>query len=107
MKTALITGASRGIGAAIATKLGKEGYHLSLCCQNSPDLLNELAKELEQTYHISVMTHVGNVGDYSFVSKMVSDTLAHFGQIDVLINNAGIFNFMKITDMKPSDYFAT
>ena len=104
MKTALITGASRGIGAAIATKLGKEGYHLSLCCQNSPDLLNELAKELEQTYHISVMTHVGNVGDYSFVSKMVSDTLAHFGQIDVLINNAGISRVGLLCDMTPEQW---
>ena len=104
MKTALITGASRGIGAAIATKLGKEGYHLSLCCQNSPDLLNELAKELEQTYHISVMTHVGNVGDYPFVSKMVSDTLAHFGQIDVLINNAGISRVGLLCDMTPEQW---
>lgn len=104
MKTALITGASRGIGAAIATKLAKEGYHLSLCCQSSPDILTNLAKELEHAYHISVMTHVGNVGDYRFVSKMVSDSLAHFGQIDVLINNAGISKVGLLCDMTPEQW---
>ena len=89
-KTAIITGASRGIGAAIAKKLASCGYNLSLCCCNSSDRLKALADELHCAYGIEVLCYTGNVGDFFFAKDMVTNTISHFGHIDVLINNAGI-----------------
>ena len=85
---ALITGASRGIGAALACRFAAEGYHLALCCHNSYETLQALATKLETTYSIQVLCFRGDVGDYTFICDMVQKTLDTFGQIDVLINNA-------------------
>ena len=93
-KTACITGASRGIGEAISRALAKNGYHLALCCRNSREKLYTLAEELRQNYHIQVLCFVGDVGDETFVNSMISETLKTFGQLDVLVNNAGI-SFMR------------
>ena len=85
-KTAFITGASRGIGKAIATALAKDGYNLYLTCHTNKDLLFSLIKELEETYSISCTGFVGDIADYEFVSKC----FAGIHHLDVLINNAGI-----------------
>lgn len=103
-KTAFISGASRGIGAAIAKTLAQEGYHLSLTCEKNKDMLADLATELEEKFHIRVLTFVGDMSDYDFVSRVASQTLADFGQIDVLINNAGISHIGLLTDMSPEEW---
>lgn len=103
-KNALITGASRGIGKAIAITFAKAGYSLSLCCQNSADTLAALATHLKQEYGIQVLTFTGDVGDFSFVRNMVSQTLDTFGHLDVLINNAGISYIGLLTDMDITDW---
>lgn len=77
-KTAIITGASRGIGAAIAKKLASCGYNLSLCCRNSSDRLKALADELHCAYGIEVLCYTGNVGDFFFAKDMVTKTISHF-----------------------------
>ena len=69
-KTVLITGASRGIGKAIATRFAKEGYSLVINCCNSPEALTQLKKELESAYHIPVLASVGNIGDYTYVCQL-------------------------------------
>lgn len=98
-KIALITGASRGIGAALATTFAREDYCLSLCCKNSNEALLALAEELKKHYHTPVLIFTGDVADASFVSQMVTDTIQHFGAIDVLINNAGISYIGLLQDM--------
>ena len=103
-QTACITGASRGIGAAVARALAAKGYHLSLCCKNSEEQLLSLAEELERKHRISVLCFVGDVADYAFAVRMIEQTLARFGQIDILVNNAGISHIGLLCDMDIGDW---
>lgn len=86
MKTALVTGASRGIGLAIATILAKNGYALHLTCKNSIGKLEIIAKELSDSYKVPCFAYQGDMGDASFVEQLFSK----INSLDVLINNAGI-----------------
>ena len=103
-KTALITGASRGIGAALATTFAEAGYQLALCCKSSGSALLALTNELKENYQTEILTFIGDVADYAFVSQMVTDTLKHYGRIDVLINNAGISHIGLLQDMSIDDW---
>lgn len=103
-QTALITGASRGIGAALAETFASAGYQLTLCCQHSEEKLMTLARRLQEQYHTTVLVRIGDVGDYAFVKTMVDATLEAFGAIDVLINNAGISYIGLLTDMSIEDW---
>ena len=97
--TAIITGASRGIGKAIAIKLAKEGYHLALFCHNNIVLLNDLAQKLRTEYRVEVYTYQGDISDPGFTIPACEDALEKLGQVDVLINNAGIAHIGLLTDM--------
>ncbi len=103
-KTAVITGASRGIGAAIAGRLAADGYHLALCCRRNREQLCTLAETLQREYHVQIRCFAGDVADYAFVEQMIAQTLAEFGQIDVLVNNAGISYIGLLTDMNIDDW---
>lgn len=94
-KTALITGASRGIGKEIAIALAKRGYHLTLVCLHSKDLILELAQSLENEYHITCNIQLGDVSDSRFAKHIFSD----LSQLDVLVNNAGISHVGLLSDM--------
>lgn len=99
-KKAMITGASRGIGKAIATLLAANNYDLYLICHNSADLLNNLKTELEEKYNICVSCYCGDVADSSFINGVFDgiDTL------DVLINNAGISHIGLLQDMSDEEW---
>lgn len=103
-QTALITGASRGIGAALAETFARAGYQLTLCCRHSEGKLMELVQRLQEQYHTTVLVRIGDVGDYAFVKMMVDETLEAFGALDVLINNAGISYIGLLTDMSIEDW---
>ena len=98
-KTALITGASRGIGKAVAAELAKNGYHLALFCHSNLAMLNELADSLRSEYKVEVYTYCGDIADYGFTIPACEDALEKLGQIDVLVNNAGIAHIGLLTDM--------
>jgi len=97
-RTALITGASRGIGNAVAKKLAKEGYDLVLNCRNNIDSLAALAEELRNDYHIQVLTIQGDVGNYDFVCSMYEEINTFCDGLDILINNAGIAHIGMLQD---------
>lgn len=86
MKTALVTGASRGIGLAIATILARNGYTLHLTCKNSIDKLKKIAEELSHSYNVPCYAYQVDMGN----STMVEQLLSKIDSLDVLINNAGI-----------------
>lgn len=82
---AIITGASRGIGKAIAEKLALKGYRLTLVsdCANE---LNEVCEALSEITEV-IYKH-GTLEDENFIKELVLDTYSNWGQIDVLVNNA-------------------
>jgi 3-oxoacyl-[acyl-carrier protein] reductase len=86
-KTAIVTGASGGIGKAIARDLAKEGVNLSLIYYTRE--CNELAVEVEK-YGRQVMTFKADVSKADEVNALVDATYEKFGRIDILVNNAGI-----------------
>ena len=97
-KVVLITGASRGIGAAIAHRFAKEGFALVINCSKSETELLHLKKELESTYHIPVIASVGNIGDFDYVAGLFAHIKEYYDGVDILINNAGISHIGLITD---------
>lgn len=99
MKTALITGASRGIGRAVATALAREGYRLIINCSKSGDELYSLRDALTASFHTDVLADVGDVSDHSYVSELFTRADERFGGIDVVVNNAGISHIGLLSDM--------
>lgn len=97
-KIILITGASRGIGAAIAERFAKEGYTLIINSSKSKDDLYLLKEKIEQLYHVPVLASTGNIGDYNYVITLFEEIKHTFGGVDVLINNAGISHIGLLTD---------
>ncbi len=87
-KTAFITGGANGIGLAIAETFANEGYALALCDLSMDKLEVEVAHFHSKGYQ--VLGFVCDVTDEVQLAKVFAETLAHFGRIDVLINNAGL-----------------
>ena len=87
-KTALITGASRGIGAAIAVRLAKAGFYVALNCRNPEDVAETAARCAE--YGVQVKCYGADVSRFDLCGQMVKAVAADFGSLDVLVNNAGI-----------------
>jgi NAD(P)-dependent dehydrogenase (short-subunit alcohol dehydrogenase family) len=87
-KVAIITGASKGIGRAIALGFAREGADVTLAAR-SGDLLEEVAEEVRQIGRRALPV-VTDVTDEAAVESMVARTVEEFGQLDILVNNAGI-----------------
>lgn len=102
--TVLITGASRGIGQAIAIAFAKAGYQLVITCSKSEQDLFELAEILTNHYGVEVLTSVGDIADYHYVAQLFNLITERFGGIDVLVNNAGISYVGLLTDMTIDDW---
>lgn len=98
-KTAVITGASRGIGLAIAEVFAENGCNLVLCCLNSIDRLSEISESLKKRYHISVLQYAGDVADPDFIKEMIGSALDFYGKIDILVNNAGVSDRSLLSDL--------
>lgn len=103
-KTVLITGASRGIGRAIALKFAEYGYHIFLNCSRSVNELEAVRSEIENKPVASCDLFIGDVGDSSFVSEMFSHIYQKCDSLDVLVNNAGIAYIGLLTDMTDEDW---
>lgn len=100
MKTVLITGASRGIGADIARIFAQNGYHTIITCANSSQMLSSLKEEIETSFGVPCTACVCNMGDY----KAVEELFTKIPPVDVLINNAGVSYFGLLSDMSVEDW---
>ncbi|KAI9701771.1 MAG: hypothetical protein M1836_001114 [Candelina mexicana] len=87
-KVVLITGASHGIGAACAHSFASAGAKLA-CLARTPAPLSELVTSLKETYHVTAIPLVMDITDASTPLRMIEETEASLGPIDILINNAG------------------
>ncbi|MCS7220207.1 MAG: SDR family oxidoreductase [Anaerolineae bacterium] len=94
-KTAIITGAGRGIGKAIAHKFLQEGARI-LICDLMPDRIEAAAQELSQLGEVQAMT--GDVSDPAFCDALVQRALEAFGELNILVNNAGIAIFQPFLE---------
>lgn len=102
-KTVLVTGASRGIGKAIAVKYAKKGYNVAIVCVRNEQLLAQTKKEIE-SYQVSCLAYTGDMGEYEKCQELFELVRKQFGTVDVLINNAGISYIGLLQDMKPEDW---
>lgn len=94
-KKALVTGASRGIGAAIADMLAKEGYDLVITCKNSKESLERQAGQLRGDYGICCEAVLCDASD----PQQVEALFGRIGEINVLVNNAAVSHVGLLTDM--------
>lgn len=103
-ETVLITGASRGIGRAIACAFADAGYQVVINCIKSEDALLDLKRRLEARCRVPVLASVGDVSEPSYVQRLFDEARERFGGVDILINNAGISYFGLLQDMRLEDW---
>ena len=102
-KTALITGASRGIGRAIAIRLANEGARVAINFSSNVDKAEEV-KQIIESNGGEAMLLQGNVADFAVVGEMIKRIVDAWGSLDVLVNNAGITRDNLLIRMKPEDF---
>lgn len=102
-KVALITGASRGIGKAIAKKFAKNDYNLVINYTSEKTDLNSLGEEFKE-YGIDILFVKADVSKFEECEELVKKAIEKFGKIDVLINNAGITRDNLLMRMKEEDF---
>ncbi|MBP6146153.1 MAG: 3-ketoacyl-ACP reductase [Flavobacterium sp.] len=101
-KNALITGAGKGIGKAIALALAKEGVNIILVARTQEEIDSVAAKI--RSLRVKALAITADVADINSVNSAVEKALAEFDTIDILINNAGIAAFGKFLELEPTDW---
>ena len=101
-KNALITGAGKGLGKAIAIALAQEGVNVGLVGRTEKDLIN-LAEELK-VYNVKTAIATADISDMEAVNGAVAIIKAELGTIDILINNAGVGAFGKFMELEPAKW---
>jgi 3-oxoacyl-(acyl-carrier-protein) reductase len=98
-QVALVTGGGRGIGAAISRRFAEQGMTVAIGYSSSPVAAKEIADE-----YPGCTTHQGNVGSREDCQRVVDEVLEEHGQLDVLVNNAGITADKMMKKMEPDDW---
>ncbi len=101
-KVALVTGASRGLGLAMARELAAQGATLVICARDRDEL--EWAREELASLGANVFAVQCDVGNHDDVHRMVRETMEHFGRVDILINNAGVITVGPVQSQTLTDY---
>ncbi|MBE6734086.1 MAG: SDR family oxidoreductase [Ruminococcaceae bacterium] len=104
MKTAVVTGASRGIGAACAVALAKSGYNVILGYKVNKERAENLADVLISGYGVAAIAQKADVSVSSEAQALIDTAYRNFGAVDVLVNNAGIAGYKLFTDITDEDW---
>ena len=102
-KTAIITGATRGIGHAIALRFAKEGCDVAFCGRTRNEKMVAVEEEL-LALGIKAKGYACNVADYQQAQDFVKQVLADFGKVDILVNNAGITDDAAVKRMTEEQF---
>src|SRR5258708_13464507 len=105
-KRAMVTGGSRGIGAAIVQRLAREGADVALTYVSNPVRAQEVVRDA-QTHGIRALAIQADSSDAQAVRAAVEQTVAEFGGIDILVNNAGVGLMAPLEDFRLADFHRT
>jgi 3-oxoacyl-[acyl-carrier protein] reductase len=103
-KTALVTGGSRGIGLSIATELSKAGARVAICGRNEPALAAAAALIVSERREAEVMWVRCDVGSFAECRHLHASVDARFGVPDILINNAGVVERVRLDEMSETQW---
>ena len=101
-KIAIVTGASKGIGLGIARGFAREGASLVLAARPSPEL--EAAEQEVASLGAQALTVATDVTDEGQVERLFAKAIEHFGRLDVLVNNAGVFDGGPLDELSTADW---
>lgn len=102
-KVAIITGATRGIGRAIALEFAKEGANIAFTYVKSDDIAEKLKKEIKDLDR-GVLSVKADIKDFTAAKDVAQKTKEEFGSLDILINNAGIIRDKALMNMEEGDW---
>ena len=105
-KKVLITGGSRGIGKATAIMFAQAGADVAITYQKNQDQAGKVIEEINQLRRTGLALR-GDVSSFEDVKKNVDQVVHQFGQIDVLVNNAGIWKYGAVHEMTPEEWQCT
>lgn len=97
-KVALVTGSGRGIGAAIATDLGKRGAKVVVNYAHSSEAANKVVEEIKKNGSDAIAIKA-DVGDTDQVVKLMDEAVEHFGHLDIVCSNSGVVSFGHLKDV--------
>lgn len=103
-KVAVVTGGSRGLGAAIARKLASMGARVAIVYAGNAQASNDVCSSCKQEYGTDVRAYQCDVSDFDQVKQTVAQIKADFGTVHILVNNAGITRDGLIAMMKEEDF---
>ena len=106
-RVAIVTGASRGIGLAIASALAKQGVSLILNGRSDGNALQAVAAKLSSDHGIETATVLGDVADAATALALTKEAFSRFRKLDIMVNNAGVLRDAAIGLAKPDDIAAT
>jgi len=105
-KTALVTGASRGLGAAIAKRLASEGAEIAVVYGASKDKAEAVVREITNAGGMA-KAFSGDASDPNNMQPLLDIVINHFGKLDILVNNAGVLEIANITDAEMESFDKT
>ncbi len=104
-KTALVTGASRGIGFVVASRMAEAGFNLAICGTRQ-ETIDQAAEQIRAATGVEVLGRAVDVSQREQIQNFVKESASHFGRLDVLVNNAGITRDNLTMRMKTEEWDA-